>query len=150
MSGAVLVINATYEPISRTSLARAVALVLRGDAEIEESDPLRLIRSKDQSLLWPKIIRLVRFVKVPFRFGPQTWTKSGVLRRDKNACAYCTKHATTVDHVLPKAQGGKDTWDNTVACCLRCNAKKRDRTPKQASMTLLITPFTPMKARLNL
>ena len=147
---AVLVYNATYEPLSRTRLARAINLVLSGDAVIEEADPHRRIRHKNGEMPWPKIIRMLRYIKVPLRYGPQTWTKAGVLRRDNKSCGYCSKPATTVDHIHPKSRGGGDTWDNTVAACLKCNAKKRDRTPQEAGMTLLIVPKTPMRMHIAL
>ena len=59
-------------------------------------------------------------------------------------CAYClNRAAATIDHVLPRSRGGAHTWDNTVASCARCNARKSNRTPQEAGMTLRITPRTP-------
>jgi 5-methylcytosine-specific restriction endonuclease McrA len=58
-------------------------------------------------------------------------------------CAYCGKPAKTVDHVRPKAQGGKTKWDNTVSACFPCNNKKDNRTPEQANMKLLWEPYEP-------
>lgn len=62
----------------------------------------------------------------------------GILRRDHHTCQYdeCTVKATTIDHVLPRAQGGQTVWSNLVACCLGCNQKKGNRTPEQAGMKL--------------
>ena len=145
MSGAILVLNATYEPVSRTTLSRAISLVLEGKAVIEEADPLRRLRHMAGEMMWPKVVRLVRYVKVPFRYGSQIWTKQGVLRRDNHTCGYCNGHATTIDHIVPRAQGGRDQWLNTVAACERCNFKKRDRTPKEARMPLLIEPYEPKR-----
>lgn len=146
MTAAVVVLNATYQPISHTRVSRAINLVRRGDAVIEESDPHKQVRSKGGQYPYPLIIRMLRFIKVPFNYGPKIWTKNGVIERDEGKCAYCGKPgATTVDHVLPRAQGGRDAWDNTVACCSPCNAKKRDRTPAQARMPLLFKPYTPMR-----
>ena len=63
---------------------------------------------------------------------------AGVLRRDGHRCQYegCTRRGTTVDHVVPRCQGGRSTWTNLVACCLACNTRKGGRTPEQAGMTL--------------
>lgn len=51
-----------------------------------------------------------------------------VLRRDDHTCQYCGQAAPdvkiTVDHVKPKALGGKDSPDNLVAACVDCNAGK--------------------------
>lgn len=146
---AVVVLNATYEPIARTSVARAINLVLAGTAVIDESDPLRQIRHQRGSFPWPKLIRLLRFIKIPFRYGEMAWSKSGVLRRDGRVCAYCGKTATTVDHIVPTSKGGgARDWLNTVAACVKCNGKKADRTPAQANMTLNFKPYAPSRSQL--
>lgn len=69
-----------------------------------------------------------------------------MLIRDQHRCAYCGKRATTVDHVVPRAQGGGDSWLNTVASCAEDNHHKADRTPEQAGMPLLHAPFVPSPA----
>jgi len=149
MTGSVTVLNSTYAPIGATRLQRAIALVLKGDAVIEEGDPHIQIRSQDLSFPLPLIIRLLRYVKVPFKFGPKVWTKAGVLERDGYKCAYCRKKGknivTTVDHILPVSQGGRDEFMNTIACCRRCNSVKANRTPEQAGMELQYSPTVPMR-----
>jgi 5-methylcytosine-specific restriction endonuclease McrA len=70
-------------------------------------------------------------------------SRRGVLRRDSNRCAYCAKSATTIDHVQPKSRGGKDTWENLVACCLRCNNKKGDKTLAEIGWALRTAPRMP-------
>lgn len=62
---------------------------------------------------------------------------AGILRRDGHACGYCLRKASTVDHVIPRCQGGSSAWSNLVACCLDCNQRKGGRTPDQAGMKLL-------------
>jgi len=63
---------------------------------------------------------------------------ASILRRDDHRCQYvgCMRRATTVDHVIPRCQGGPSTWANLVACCRECNARKGGRTPEQAGMQL--------------
>ena len=58
-------------------------------------------------------------------------------------CGYCGGSASTIDHVLPKSRGGKDTWENLIACCLRCNNAKGDRTPSEMHWTLRFYPQPP-------
>jgi hypothetical protein len=145
---AVLVLNATYEPISYARLNRAVALVLAGKAVIDEHVPGKVLRHQNGELPYPRLIRLLQFVKVPIRYGPATWSKAGVLKRDNHKCGYCGRTATTIDHIHPQSRGGKNTWENTIGACLRCNGKKRDRTPKEARMTLQFEPTVPMQASL--
>lgn len=67
--------------------------------------------------------------------------------RDRQICAYCGDHfeprSLTIDHVLPKSRGGKNTWMNCVSACKKCNGKKSDRTPEEANMPLLYVPYAP-------
>lgn len=146
----VSVLNATYEVLGTTKLDRALALVLSNRAEIEEADPLRRVRHKNGWHPWPKVIRMLKYIKVPMRYAPAAWTKAGVLKRDGHKCGYCTKRAgTTVDHIQPQSRGGGNTWENTIACCQPCNAKKDDKTPKEANMPLLFQPSVPMRVYIS-
>jgi hypothetical protein len=142
---AVNVLNASYQPLGATQLKRAMALVLRGDAVVEEADPLRTVRHAGGSFPWPLVIRLLRYVKVPVMYGDALWSKSGVLKRDGHRCGYCDKKADTVDHILPQSRGGKNTWENTVAACQPCNARKADHLLENTGMVLLITPSIPKR-----
>jgi hypothetical protein len=151
VTAAVLVWNATYEPISRTRLQRAMAMVVAGTAVIEEAVPDKWVRHKTGRYPWPKIIRLLKYVRVPFRYGAETWSKQGVLRRDNHKCVFCGKHADTVEHILPTSRGGDPRcWLNTAAACSPCNNKKGDRTLKESRMRLLWEPFVPMKLHLSI
>jgi hypothetical protein len=79
----------------------------------------------------PKIIRLLTMRKVSFHYAPETWSKTGVIKRDNATCAYCGKHGNTVDHMLAKDLGGRDEWMNTVACCVKCNGQKSNMTMEE-------------------
>ncbi len=151
MTAAVLVLNASYEPLSRTKIQRAMAMVLNGTAVIEESVPGMWIRAGVRKFPWPKVLRLVKYVRVPFRYGPEAWSKQGVLRRDKNECVFCGKHADTVEHIMPTSRGGDPRcWLNTAAACSPCNGKKGDRTLKEARMKLLFEPYVPQKLHMKI
>ena len=59
-------------------------------------------------------------------------------------CVYCnSKNELTIDHVIPKSRGGKNTWENLVTCCKKCNAKKDNKTPKEAGMKLKVKLYRP-------
>ena len=92
---------------------------------------------------YPSIVRLQVFIRIPFKHI--VLSRKNVLRRDSNQCQYCGKIDShlTIDHVIPKAKGGKDTWENLVSACNKCNNKKGDRTPHEAQMPLLRKPFRP-------
>ncbi|MFG2825666.1 HNH endonuclease [Kitasatospora sp. NPDC048365] len=137
-----LVLNASYEPLTTVSLKRAVVLVLQDKAVVEHAHPLSVVRGTGVSLPVPRVIRLNRYVRVPFR-QHAPWSRRGVLVRDQHRCAYCGRRATTVDHLQPRSRGGSDSWLNTVAACSEDNQRKADRTPEQAGMKLLSRPFEP-------
>ncbi|MEU6245715.1 MULTISPECIES: HNH endonuclease [unclassified Streptomyces] len=140
-----LVLNASFEPLSTVTLNRAVVLVLQDKAVVEQAHPVLRMRGVDVDIPAPRVIRLCRYVRVPFR-RQAPWSRRGVLVRDRHRCAYCGRSASTVDHVVPRAQGGGDTWLNTVASCAEDNHRKADRTPEQAGMPLLWQPFEPTPA----
>lgn len=146
----VSVLNASYQPLSTTTLARAMALVIKGDAVIEESDETRIISSaSSQPFYFPIVIRMLRMINVPFTVAPEYFSRRGVLKRDSFKCAYCLGPATTHDHIFPRSRGGKDEWMNCVAACTKCNGKKADRTPEEASMPLLFEPTIPQRIYLK-
>ncbi|MCF3105093.1 HNH endonuclease [Streptomyces roseoverticillatus] len=140
-----LVLNASFEPLATVSLRRAVVLVLQGKAVVEQARPGRRVRGPAVEVPAPQVIRLCRYVRVPFR-RRAPWSRRGVLVRDRHRCAYCGRRATTVDHVVPRSRGGEDSWLNTVAACAEDNHRKADRTPEQAGMPLLNLPFEPTPA----
>lgn len=136
----VLVLNASYEPLNITSWRRAVILLLKGKAEQIEHNG----KMVSEDLPLPTVIRLRSYVKIPYK--EISLSRRNVLHRDSYTCQYCSdrRHDLTIDHIIPRSRGGADTWDNVVAACLRCNVKKGDRTPREASMPLLTTPRRPV------
>lgn len=149
--GAIVVLNATYEPLGPTRLSRAIALIDSGRAVVDDHYEDRVITSAGGlEVPFPRVIRLLSYVNVPFYYDEEVWSRAGVLRRDNNTCGYCDKpNAKTVDHIIPrstfKIRTDADTWENTVACCHPCNSKKADRTPEECGMELLIVPTAPKK-----
>lgn len=147
----VLVLNASNEPLRPVNIKRAVSLLASNKAVVHTADEGRFIRSAAGIDMWPwpKVIRLARYVYVAYEHivgGRPKWTRQGVLDRDGRICAYCRKGgADTIDHITPRAQGGRSTWVNTVAACGPCNHRKADRTPAQAKMRLLTTAYAPRR-----
>jgi 5-methylcytosine-specific restriction endonuclease McrA len=120
-----LVLNATYEPLCVVSSRRAVVLVLGGKAVAVE-DSAEELRSERLSMHVPVVVRLTRFVRVPYR-AQVPLTRRAVFARDGGRCVYCTAPATSIDHVVPRSRGGEHVWENVVSCCRRCNHAKADR-----------------------
>jgi len=139
----VLVLNQGYEPISICSAKKAILLILLTKAELVAKKNGRLIRSPRQLFPHPSVIRISRYVSVPYR--SIELSRKNIQRRDNFTCQYCgcKSHALTIDHVLPKSRGGADAWDNLVAACLKCNNKKGNRTPEEARMMLRKKPRKP-------
>lgn len=135
----VLVLNAGYEPLHRVSLKHAIRMIVREVAIIEESEEDKMFGSFPM----PRVLRLINYVKMSWRTYSPRFSKKRLMERDNQKCGYCGKAANTVDHVIPRSQGGKTVWENVVASCLKCNGKKGCRTPSQANMKLLINPFVP-------
>ena len=120
-----LVLNATYEPLCVVSARRAVVLVLGGKA-IAVEDSGEEVHSERLSLAVPVVVRLTRFVRVPYRANVPL-TRRAVFARDGGRCVYCAAPATSLDHVIPRSRGGEHVWENVVSCCRRCNHAKADR-----------------------
>ncbi len=141
----VLVLNASFAPLNVVSERRAIVLLIKDKAQLIEAREGR-ISSESLSLPRPTVIRLVAYVRVPYRF-PFPVTRRGILARDGYACQYCgastARNELTIDHVVPRSHGGRRTWQNLVAACLRCNLRKGGRTPAQAGMQLRSTPCPP-------
>ena len=138
-----LILNASYEPLHVCSVKRAVALLMHDVAErTEDSD--KILRSPSQAFAVPSVVRLKKYVRRP-PHQKVAFNRKNVFRRDDNVCQYCGKsgHDLTLDHVQPRSRGGSTSWENVVACCRACNAKKRDRTPQEANMLLKRQPYAP-------
>lgn len=142
MTGHVLVLNQDYSPIGTCNVQRAITLVFLRKADLISDHPDRKLRSSDEAYEWPSVIRLKRYVHLPYR--SVILSRKNVLRRDGFRCQYCgSSHAITIDHVLPKSRGGPDTWENLVAACIPCNNKKGSRTPEEAGLKLRNKPYRP-------
>ena len=139
----VLILNAGYEPLHVCSVKRAITLLMQEVAE-RVLDGDRVLRSPSLIVPVPSVIRLRRYVRRPHR-QRVAFNRKNVFRRDDHTCQYCgtRSHDLTLDHVMPRSRGGPTNWENVVACCRRCNALKRDRTPTEARMALRRAPQAP-------
>lgn len=136
-----LVLNASYEPLCVVPLRRAVVLVLAEKATVVEFGD-GCLRSERLTVQAPSVVRLSRYVRVPYRHTA-TLTRKAVMERDGHRCAYCVRRADTIDHVVPRSRGGGHVWTNVVAACSRCNHRKGDRLLSELGWTLPFTPTAP-------
>lgn len=158
---AVLVLNRNYQPIHITNARRAFSLLYLGAARaidahfrvfdfqswMELSSELddEVIGAVGRTIRVPRVIVLQIYDRLPrtrVRFS-----RHNIYMRDGNTCQYCGRQLPrselNLDHVVPRAQGGRTTWENVVCCCVECNLAKGARTPEQASLRLLKRPERP-------
>ena len=136
-----LVLNATFEPLCVVSERRAVVLVMKSKAEIVHASD-EAMHAERVTVPIPSVIRLTRYVKVPFR-ARAALNRRAVFARDGHRCQYCGATAENIDHVVPRSRGGMHDWENVVAACRRCNSRKENRTPHEANMRLRRRPTAP-------
>ncbi|QVL34710.1 HNH endonuclease [Telmatocola sphagniphila] len=176
LESSVLVLNKMFMAVHVISVRRAFCLLCKDLAEVvtledgsyttydfstwrevsefraahfrEEEDDW--VRTASMEIQAPRVIRLLGYDRVP----KQTvkFNRRNLFARDHNQCQYCGKKFVlselSLDHVIPRSQGGKTTWDNIVCACVACNVKKGGRTPKQANMTLIRKPEKPKRSPL--
>jgi 5-methylcytosine-specific restriction endonuclease McrA len=139
----VLLLNASYEPLSLVTAPKALTLVWRKVAEVLELDHGRYIRTTRFSFEVPSVIRLSHYIDIRQRQNRVT-NRHRILARDRYRCQYCGRRGTafdlTLDHIMPKSRGGRTVAENLVTACQTCNNRKGDRTPEEARMPLLTNP----------
>ena len=157
-----LVLNRNWQPVNITSVARSLTMVFAGNARVVDPDTFQLfdwddwsrvtpgngepfVRAVSQRFCVPEVISLVTFDRLPK--ASVTFSRRNIFKRDKFTCQYCgaqpRQEELTIDHVVPRAQGGQSTWENCVLACVSCNHHKADRTPDQARMRMRKTPARP-------
>lgn len=142
MDSNVLVLNQDYQPHSVCSVERSMKLLFMEKAEMIHDYPDKSINTVDQEFSYPSVIRLRRYINIPFK--RIVLTRRNIMKRDNFNCQYCgIGSSLTIDHVMPRSRGGKDSWENLVTACTTCNTKKGDRTPDEAKMPLQRKPYRP-------
>jgi 5-methylcytosine-specific restriction endonuclease McrA len=139
----VLVLNASYEPLNVCTVRRAHVLVYKGKAEVIEhlGKPLR---SAAAEFVWPHVIRLLHYVRVP-KSVQRKISRRALFARDGWRCQYCGTEGgkLTLDHVVPRSRGGDSIWENVVTSCAPCNLRKGDRMLEEVGMRLHAAPRPP-------
>ncbi|MCA9949914.1 MAG: HNH endonuclease [Anaerolineales bacterium] len=142
MNEPVLILNINFEPLHICNTKRALALVFAGKAEIILNGR-GMIRSSTAEFEAPSVIRLGHMIRRP---RPRiSLSKREILRRDDFTCQYCGRKGRhlTLDHVVPRHQGGPHTWQNLVAACMYCNRRKGGKQLSEVNMHLHRQPFEP-------
>lgn len=143
VTGRVLVLNASFEPINVCTVKRAIVLILKDKAEVIDGGE-RELHSATGTHTRPSVIRLVSYVRIPYDALRRRITRRAVFARDGWSCQYCGRTGSlTMDHVVPRSKGGDTSWENVVTCCPTCNRRKGDKLPDQAGMKPRKHPVAP-------
>jgi len=156
----VLVLNRVYLPVHVTTVRRAFSMVYQGTALVVDDKyqtfgfhdwAVRIghdgdhIRTPSGPIPVPRVIVLSHYDRLPRRHV--RFSRSNIFSRDRFTCQYCGvrpgRMDLNLDHVVPRAQGGRTTWENVVCCCIPCNRHKGGRTPEQAGLRLRRHPARP-------
>ncbi len=139
----VLVLNSSFQPLHVCQARRALVLVLCGKAEVVEYYERKFVRTVSRRFPVPSVVRLRIYIQPNRR--SVALNRRNIMRRDSFRCQYCGARSDylTTDHVIPRSMGGSESWENLVTACTRCNNRKSNRTPRQASMRLLSRPKRP-------
>lgn len=139
-----LLLTPWMTPTRVISWERAVVLSFLGKVEVVEEYEL-VVRAPSLEMRMPAVVRQRKASAV--RPKRPAFSRAHVLLRDQFTCQYCAERkepqALNMDHVVPRAQGGKTSWENIVTSCYPCNQRKAGRTPEEARMRLLKRPVRP-------
>ncbi|MGH8338702.1 MAG: HNH endonuclease [Gammaproteobacteria bacterium] len=157
-----LILNRNWQPTTFLPVKVAIVNVMRDMASV--LDPVNYllltfeewIESKPEAERWiksasamipaPEVIVLKKYGERPPR--KVTFNRPNLAKRDQSTCQYCGTMLPlddlTVEHIMPRSRGGPTSWENCVAACTACNARKADQTPKEAGMRLRTVPSKPV------
>lgn len=158
-----LVLNRNWQPVGVSTVSRALVKVWNESARIVDPVDFQQYAWDDWALLepledeafistqWlklrvPEVIALTTYDRMPRNVV--AFSRRNVFKRDNYTCQYCGcrpgSEDLTIDHVLPRAQGGTSCWTNCVLACVKCNHRKANRTPDRAGMPLKKDPVRPV------
>ena len=137
-----LLLNFDYLPINQISIKKAIKLIAKQKVEIIKNSEEKI----HINMYKPQVIRLLHSIshlynrKIP-------WSKQNIFIRDEYHCQYCgfevTKKTASIDHIIPKSKGGKNSFLNTVCACKDCNSKKSNKLLHEVNMQLIKNPKIP-------
>lgn len=168
----VLVLNRLYVAIRVISARRAFSMLVKDLAEVIhvdagryynydfaswteiselqrqfEADRHEWVCTVRYHIAVPRVIRLLGYDRLPRQ--EVKLNRRNLFARDRNQCQYCGKYFPTselsIDHVIPRAMGGSEGWENLVCACIACNGRKGGRTPEQAGLKLIRPPRKPRR-----
>ena len=151
----VLMLSTGYEPLFQTNWKRALSAIIGGRAEVIETHEHLTIGTSSGPLPFPVKVRFVSGIIVATikKINVQVQlSRKNIFLRDAGKCQYCGVRVSIktgpIDHVIPRSQGGKHTWDNVVFACVACNQRKGAKLLVNINMSLIKTPRQPSVSEL--
>ncbi|GMH79438.1 hypothetical protein TrLO_g3610 [Triparma laevis f. longispina] len=154
-----LVLNADYQPLSLLPLSlwswqESIKAVFSGRVSVVDSYDY-IIRGVGLSVPLPSVIALHDYIPEATQKSP-AFTRRNIFLRDDYKCQYCSSKFAprdlTLDHVVPRCEGGRLEWKNAVSCCRVCNGRKGCKSLKECEnigMKLRRNPTRPTMRELN-
>ena len=174
LNSSVLVLNSSLVAVDLATVKHAFCLLFKAVAEVVDvndgsyefhgfeswrevsefkcdhgldDDDSEWISTVNYDIEVPRVIRLLTYNRYPD--NNVSLNRRNLFARDENKCQYCgvkyPMSELSIDHVVPRAQGGQTTWDNVVCACTSCNRRKGSHTPKGAGMKLIRRPGAPIR-----
>lgn len=139
-----LLLNSSYEVLNFVNEKKCIKLLFKNKVDV--------ISCWDDNIVWgsgrikhPSILRLKNHVRR--NYFNSNFSRKALVKRDRNTCQYCHKKLAasqlTIDHIIPRSQGGITSFTNCVVCCQSCNIKKADKTIEESNMVLFKKPTHP-------
>lgn len=157
-----LVLNRNWQPVNVATVERALVMLWNESAHVVDPHDYQMYGWADWSRLAPRdgelfiqatrlrlrvpeVVALTGYDRLPR--AAVSFSRRNIFKRDHYTCQYCGvqpgSEELTIDHVVPRAQGGVSSWENCVLACVACNKRKADRTPAQAGLRLRKQPIRP-------
>ncbi|WP_269524411.1 HNH endonuclease [Coraliomargarita parva] len=164
----ILVLNRLWQAVNIITVPRAFSLLLQDHAQViytgdgsfrmmdanawlafsedeEPGDEEAFVQTVRMRIRVPKVLLLRDYDQLPAQ--EVKFTRQNLFERDNYRCQYCgnnfEEHQLNMDHVIPRDQGGRTSWENIVTSCIKCNSRKANRLPHQANMHLIRKPERP-------
>jgi len=140
-----IILNSDYTFLNIVSWRKAITLLVKGKTEVLRYTE-KTVSNFEKTVIFkiPAVMRLMKIIRVIYR-NRVPFNKRNVIVRDEFECAYCgiKSKSLTVDHIIPLSRGGKSNFENCMAACKNCNAKKGNKLPSEIHMYIQKRPYQP-------
>lgn len=157
--GSVVVLTGSNQYWGTRSLRDVIKMHAKNKIAVKMWDDSMAIRSAGNEMFMdmPLVVELKTFFGCAIKAGKLRYSDDLVYARDENFCQYwhydefgrkfkywCPPDDRTIDHIIPRVHGGKDSFTNCVCACKKCNIERKGcRSVKDARLKLIRKPEAP-------